>query len=102
LCPSFIQFGALKLKNQVLEESDVFWEEKSAPETSYQILSGPPGLCPLGSFSPTFVHGFGHILLIGCPINPIIFRYVHNFKGIISTLLVGVFITFLQCFVFGD
>jgi hypothetical protein len=30
-----------------------------------------PKLCPLGSFSPTFVHCFDHILLTECPIHPI-------------------------------
>jgi hypothetical protein len=44
---------------------------------------------------------FAHILLTGCPIDPIIFRCIHNFEGTISTLLVGVFITFLLGFGFG-
>jgi hypothetical protein len=53
-------------------------------------------------FSPTLVHYFGYILLIGCPIDPILFFCcVCNFEGIISTLLVGVFITFLKGFGLG-
>jgi hypothetical protein len=31
-----------------------------------------------------------------------LFYCIHNFEMIISMLLVGVFITFLQCFGFGD
>jgi hypothetical protein len=41
------------------------------------------------------VHYFGHILLTGCPIDPILFCSIHIFEGIISMLLVGVFITLL-------
>jgi hypothetical protein len=53
-------------------------------------------------FSPTLVHCFGYILLIGCPIDLILFFCcVRNFEGIISTLLVGVFITFLKGFGLG-
>jgi hypothetical protein len=53
-------------------------------------------------FSPTLVHYFGYILLIGCPIDPILFFCcICNFEGIISTLLVGVFITFLKGFGLG-
>jgi hypothetical protein len=38
---------------------------------------------------------------IGCPIDPVFFCCVRIFEGMISPLLVGVFITFLQAFVFG-
>jgi cell shape-determining protein MreD len=43
---------------------------------------------------------FGHILLTGCLIDTI-FPRIHNFERVISMLLVGVFITFLQGFSFG-
>jgi hypothetical protein len=49
-----------------------FWEEKSAPET-YWTLSENPRQCLTEIFSPTFIHGFGHILLTGCPIDLILF-----------------------------
>jgi hypothetical protein len=48
-----------------------------------------------------FVYWFGYILLIGCPIDLIFFRCIHNFEGVISMLLVDVFITLLQGFGFG-
>jgi hypothetical protein len=61
----------------------------------YRTLFENPRHCPTWTFSPMFIHDFGHILLIRCPIDLIFFRCVYNFEGIISTLLVGVFITFL-------
>jgi hypothetical protein len=85
-----------------LEERDEFWEEKPAPETSYRTLSENLGQCLTEIFSLTFIHGFGHILLTGCPIDPILFCCIRNFEGIIFTLLVGMFITLLQCFGFED
>jgi hypothetical protein len=45
--------------------------KKYAPETSYRTLSENLGQYPTEIFSLTFVHGFGHILLVGCPIDPI-------------------------------
>jgi hypothetical protein len=48
-----------------------------------------------------FVYFFGHILLTGAQFIPFFFCCVRNFEEIISTLLVGVFITFLQGFGFG-
>jgi hypothetical protein len=39
----------------------------------YRKMSGPTGQCPTETFSPMFVHDFGHILLTGCPIGPILF-----------------------------
>jgi hypothetical protein len=36
------------------------------------LLRPPTGLCPLESFSPTLVHCFGYIFLIGDPIDPIL------------------------------
>jgi hypothetical protein len=52
-------------------------------------------------FSPAFIHYFGHILLTGCPIDDILFPLHSYLQADISTLLVGVFITFLQGFGFG-
>jgi hypothetical protein len=63
-------------------------------------MSGSTGQCLIETFRLMFIHGFGHILLTGCLIDLILFRCIHNFEGIISTLLVGMFITFLQCFGF--
>jgi hypothetical protein len=82
------QESNLERKGQILGENHIFHRP-------------PIGQCLTETFRPMFIHDFGHILLIGCPIDPILFRYVHNFEGIISTLLVGVFIIFLQCFGFG-
>jgi hypothetical protein len=48
----------------------------------------------------TFDDCFGHILLTEYPIDPTLFCYVRNFEGLIFTLLVGVFITFLKGFGF--
>jgi hypothetical protein len=48
-------------------------------------------------FSPTFVHCFGHSLLL----IPFFFCHVRNFDGIIYMMFLGVFITFLQGFGFG-
>jgi hypothetical protein len=67
-----------------------------------RTLFGPtPDIVRPRVFTPTFVHCFGHSLLFGCPIDPIFSCCVHNFEWIIYTLLVCVFIAFLQCFGFG-
>jgi hypothetical protein len=42
------------------------------PETSSWTMSRNFGQCPTDSFSQTFVHYFGHILLTECPFDPII------------------------------
>jgi hypothetical protein len=39
----------------------------------YQTLYGSTRQCPTDFSSLTFIHCFGHILLTGCPINPILF-----------------------------
>jgi hypothetical protein len=40
---------------------------------SYRTIYGCIGQCPTDSFSLTFIHYFGYILLTGCPIDPILF-----------------------------
>jgi hypothetical protein len=67
----------------------------------YCTLFENPGQCLTEIFSPTFIHSFGHILLTGCPIDPILFHWVHNFKGIIYKMLVSVFITFFSVLALG-
>jgi hypothetical protein len=44
-----------------------------ALETLSQTMSGSTGQCLTETFSPTFIHDFGHILLTGCPIDLILF-----------------------------
>jgi hypothetical protein len=49
------------------------WPRKG-PTLSFELQKPPIGQCPTETFNPTFIHGFSHILLIGCPIDPILFR----------------------------
>jgi hypothetical protein len=50
-------------------------------ETSSWTLSGITRHCPARVFNPTFAHGFSHIFLTECPIDPILFQLCLYFCG---------------------
>jgi hypothetical protein len=44
-------------------------------------MSGSTGQCLIGTFSPIFVHDFGHILLTDAQLISFFFYCIHNFEG---------------------
>jgi hypothetical protein len=60
--PDKVEPSILSSKNP---QSDNVW--------LYRTMFGSTRQCPTKSFSLMFVHCFGHILLIGCPIDHILF-----------------------------
>jgi hypothetical protein len=56
----------------IAQESNLGRNEQILGETRV-FQRAPTGQCPTETFNPTFVHGFGHILLTGYPIDPILF-----------------------------
>jgi hypothetical protein len=92
-----------------LEERGRFCDKIIFPDTSYRTKSEIPGHCPalprtlsdLGFSARRSCTVLAIVCYIGVRLIPFFFRCVRNFERIISTLLVGVFITLSQCFGFG-
>jgi hypothetical protein len=86
-----------------------FYEKTVFPDTSYRTKSKILRHCPVlprilsdpGFSARHSCTVLATVCYVGVRLIPFFFRCIRNFKGIISTLLVGVFITLLQCFNFG-